>query len=203
MVDVPVQINEWHNIDGRRSYLAEEPRQAFWLTGDQEWLVGCTSASVALLICRLDQSLVDPISIAHHLVGQGIQFHTWEATPTTPEPFVRKTKCLIKFRRQHYRFTKDDFESYLLTHRSLLRGSASACRAALMRGGIIWRLALEDVSFDNVFIGPSTHTLEGSGITRGDGQGAFLVDDELNLDELECICGLYETFLSAFLFSFP
>jgi hypothetical protein len=34
------------------------------------------------------------ISIVRYLVGQGIQFHTWKATPTTPRAFCLKNQTV-------------------------------------------------------------------------------------------------------------
>ncbi|KAF6755511.1 hypothetical protein DFP72DRAFT_743316, partial [Ephemerocybe angulata] len=61
-------------------------------------------------------------------------------------------------------------------------------------GGIIWRLAVSNVSTSDVLAGPSHHALEGKGIVRSNGHGGFLVDDALSIDEVDAICGHYDVY---------
>ncbi|KAJ2912348.1 hypothetical protein MD484_g8066, partial [Candolleomyces efflorescens] len=166
MVSVPMYLEEWDNNQGRLSKLVEAPQEAFWFASDhgQQWFIGCLSPAVALMICRLNQSLVHPMVLAQDLLNRG-----------------------------DYQYSKNDYESYLRTKRELLTGPAG--RAALLRGGIAWRLAIEDTSFDEVFSGASREAYEGRGVLRGTGSGTYLIDNDLSADELDCLCGFYETFI--------
>ncbi|RXW16790.1 hypothetical protein EST38_g9067 [Candolleomyces aberdarensis] len=116
-VSLVTQIDKWDNVDGQWSFLAQTMQEVYWFVGDhgQPWSVGCISPEVALLICRLDQTLLDPLAIAHVLLGQGIRFQTWKLVPTLPETLLRFTPRLLKYRRHNYQYTKNDYESYLLT----------------------------------------------------------------------------------------
>ena len=69
-------------------------------------------------------------------------------------------------------------------------------RAALLQGGIIWRLALDTLEFPtdaeiNVTQGPSEDALtRGTTIVLDD--GLELSDDTLTEEEIELICGVYK-----------
>ncbi|KJA27424.1 hypothetical protein HYPSUDRAFT_104238, partial [Hypholoma sublateritium FD-334 SS-4] len=63
---------------------------------------------------------------------------------------------------------------------------------ALMRGGILWRLALEHASFQCVLAGPtSVATLQRICWSLADGSQNMWIDDVLDAHEAEAISGVY------------
>ncbi|KAI0337193.1 hypothetical protein BDW22DRAFT_1303692, partial [Trametopsis cervina] len=83
-------------------------------------------------------------------------------------------------------FSLVDYARYEDIRDALLRSCQG--RAALMRGGIIWRLAVEVIGFDDVLFGPSgNHTRQDAVVMDGEN----FVDDELNQHQLDLICGVY------------
>jgi hypothetical protein len=192
-----VQVDEWDNVEGRKTFIDVREEDAFWFASDygQVWRLGCTDAPTALMISRLDPSVSDPIALAFLLVGWGVRFNTWLERTNPPRHRLspKSSKHLASLRHESHRFSKADYDKYLRHRRSLL--STSTGRAALLRGGIVWRLALEDVSVSDVFAGPSSQAIRGVGIVRHNGQGGYLVDDDLNSDEVDAIIGHYDLYL--------
>ena len=84
-----------------------------------------------------------------------------------------------------------DYEAYVEEREGLLQNPRFRC-AALMRGGIIWRLVASKVSFSEVFDGPTTiATVHGIGeFLPGPSPGTAICDDILSDGEADLLCGL-------------
>src|SRR4051812_42622388 len=98
-------------------------------------------------------------------------------------------------RRAGYNPDLLDYESYVLTRDTYLR--QPHCRAALLAGGIVWRLAFEALGISPVLDGPTAHALKyGMRISASDasGQAHTLYDDTLTEDETNLICGVYKIY---------
>ncbi|KAJ3500522.1 hypothetical protein NMY22_g19233 [Coprinellus aureogranulatus] len=60
-------------------------------------------------------------------------------------------------------------------------------------GGLLWRIATDDISIREALSGPpSSECLWGRRLVRSDGEGGYLVDEWLNADEIEALCGHYD-----------
>jgi len=86
-------------------------------------------------------------------------------------------------------FSSVDYLDYVERRRQIL---ISCCgRAALLAGGLLWRLALEHLGEESASFGPSSAVLEhGLGFVCTMENQVF-GDDELTHDEIAVICGLY------------
>lgn len=82
-----------------------------------------------------------------------------------------------------YKGYERDRATFLLSDRA---------RAALLEGGIVWRLAIEHLKFDDVIGGPAE--LDSGLYERFDGELVGGWDDKLTNDELDLICGVYKIF---------
>ena len=121
------------------------------------WVLGVHSPAVALYVCRY--ILENPhgltiLTIAHHLLDQGIRFRTLLTLPCSPrqltvnELYVPKTYRLV-----NHKFTVADFDVAMLACQSVLTSPQG--RAALLRGGIVGRIAREFLSIDGTLDSPS------------------------------------------------
>ncbi|KAJ3504874.1 hypothetical protein NMY22_g17773 [Coprinellus aureogranulatus] len=200
---VKVQVETWDNVRGRSTpELIPRMETAYWLdiASDQSlaaWYIGAVTPELALALCRIGSSRwnSNPVSIAWYLATKGVPFQTWfkrRPEQIRPSPGIRTSPELIQFRLEsQYTFGERDYQEYIRCRRRLLDGPAG--RAAVKMGGIIWRLATEDIGIRDVLSGmPSAEVLCGQRVVRQDGEGGFLVDDGLNLDEIMAICGEYE-----------
>ncbi len=71
---------------------------------------------------------------------------------------------ILPIRGAGYAFTATDYDAYIQERAALLR-SARVRRAALMTGGIVWRLVISEVSSSESLHGPTTATtIHGRGL---------------------------------------
>lgn len=82
-----------------------------------------------------------------------------------------------------YRGYERDRAAFLMSDRA---------RAAVQEGGIVWRLAIEHLNFDDIAGGPVD--VEAGLYERSDGDAVGGWDDKLTDDELDLICGVYKIF---------
>ncbi|RPD52484.1 hypothetical protein L227DRAFT_589669 [Lentinus tigrinus ALCF2SS1-6] len=97
-------------------------------------------------------------------------------------------------RTHDYKFTYDDYQMYEYRLKCFL--DQPKARAAIMRGGIVWRIALEVLGEDGIAAackGPSTNVYEYSEAFRPP-YGEDWYDDVLSRDELDAICGMYKVY---------
>ena len=155
------------------------------------WKLALTNAVDALYVCRLDVGL-DQYDVARRLIEQGIAFRTLlplRIIPSLAQP--PSLSRLIPIRLSGYNFTTRDYATYQRQRDAILASPQG--RAALLRGGIIWRLARDSLSFDGALQGPSiTTTVHRNGFSLEYlPSGGQLWDDDLSTEELDLISGAY------------
>lgn len=73
-------------------------------------------------------------------------------------------------------------------------------RAALLKGGFVWRVALDYMSSSEIVRGPcGVHDDPKHMFTVKDSYGTEYVDDELTGEEFDALCGMYHSFSSEYL----
>lgn len=97
-------------------------------------------------------------------------------------------------------FTETDFDMAMMACRSVLASPQG--RAALLRGGIVGRIAKEYLSKDGVLDGPSIEvTAHRVGYIAPSGNDTTrFCDDQLTDNEIAIICGTYSLYTGEFLF---
>jgi hypothetical protein len=156
------------------------------------WKLAITNATDALYVYRLDASF-NEYEIARQLIQQGIWFHTLLPLKAIPRSPTSPTS-LLPIRLPDYRFTLNDYKTYQQQCLAIL--CEDRARAALLRGGIVWRLVVESLSFDDTLQGPSVSaTVHQKGLSVTDPRtGDILGDDDLSQLELDMICGVYQCY---------
>ncbi|KAF8180869.1 hypothetical protein BJ912DRAFT_929191 [Pholiota molesta] len=162
------------------------------------WMLGINHPECALYVCRYILSNPNAhtiVTVANRLLQRGIPFrtliaHSYSARYTS----VALPYSPTSFRLINHEFTTQDFETYRLQCQQVL--SQPQGRAALLHGGIIWRIAKDFLSVDEVLLGPSieviTHRV---GYSHNSGtDGVRYCDDELTENELATICGTYSLY---------
>ena len=92
-----------------------------------------------------------------------------------------------------HNFTKADFDIAMLACQSVLLSPQG--RAALLRGGIVGRIAREHLSKDGVLDGPSVEvSAHRVGYIASSGDTTQFCDDELMDNEIAIICGTYSLY---------
>lgn len=142
--------------------------------------------------------------VCQYLLENGIHFKTLAAHPcpvswlwpSKPMPLFYKNVPLALGARMDRDFTVEDYEAYTDQRDAIIKSHRG--RAAFLRGGIVWRLARECMSYEDVLMGPSgCHTRED--YINLDGMG--FVDDELSEHELAVICGTYRVLPGKFVYT--
>jgi hypothetical protein len=168
------------------------------------WMVALPNAVDALYVCRMDHTgglQITDFEVARELLYHGIRFSTLLPVPSLP--LCTTPAITLPVRLPGYKFTVDDYYAYE-QQRAALLSDPRVARAALLRGGIVWRLAVATLSFDDVLEGPTTAaTLQRRGIiVRTNDNSVDLCDDGLSQLELDIICGLYHCLTGSFFYTF-
>ena len=164
------------------------------------WKLAVMNAVDALYICRLDPNF-DEYDIARCLVQQGIRFQTLLSLRDIPHSPKSSNRMLpidmLPIRLSGYQFSLRDYEAYRRQCSAIF--AHPRARAALLRGGIVWRLAIEFLSFDDALQGPSiATTVYRHGLSVECQKGNILGDDDLTEVELNLICGAYICYTGKF-----
>jgi hypothetical protein len=203
------QSSEWDILPGNRQFLNRETivnffhkindglflvNSSFLVDGrSTDWQIAVLTSVNALYILRYIVQFPEypsSAALARHLAREGIPFNTLlKLDPFSSSIPLNALRSRIPRRDAHYRFTVADFGSYVAERKQLL--ATPRARAAVLKGGIVGRLAKEHLDVDSVVFGPSSavtaHRLGYSVVAAG----TTYWDDGLSDDELAIICGLY------------
>ncbi|KAH9479207.1 Enhancer of polycomb-like protein 1 [Psilocybe cubensis] len=162
-----------------------------------DWVLGVESPAIALYICRL--ALSNPrytlLTIARHLLKECIAFRTLVPLRLSPDTqTLRAAYAATLFRKAGYEFSHHDFQASMIYSKAMVNQPRG--RAALLKGGIISRIAREHTSLDGALEGPSIEVTEHhSGfVFHSVSDGSAYCDDEMTEDELAVICGTYSIY---------
>jgi hypothetical protein len=130
----------------------------FWFLFNDSNVNGCklavTTATDALAVVRLLRLNRTYEGIALYLASHGVPFRTFRTvtSPWTTIPY-HPIPVRLPLRLPGHHFTNLDYESYV-HQRSLMLGNPRA-RAALLQGGLLWRLADGFVQYEDAVAGPT------------------------------------------------
>ena len=111
-----------------------------------------------LYVCHLDHTgaaQITDFEVAQELLYHGIQFST--LLPICPLPVLMTPPIAVPVHLAGYKFMIEDYYAYEQQCAALL-SETHVAQAALLHGGIVWRLAVATLSFDDVLEGPTTAT---------------------------------------------
>jgi len=136
--------------------------------------------------------------IIGYLAAQGIPFATVKAVRTLPRG------CLYHpiDRSLGYRFAGDifnrlDYKRYQEKKAKVLDDAVG--RAAIRRGGLIWRLSVDFVNIKKRVVSGPTSSVAWKGEKVGETlDGYILVDDCISGEDLDTIVGLYKTYTGTY-----
>jgi hypothetical protein len=153
------------------------------------WFIVLDSALSAVECLRRPE--YKPEDIVSRLVRHGNPFRTI----ITGQPPGHRPPIFyfgLGYCQMDYKPSTVDYIAYERARDDFLRGPRG--RAALMKGGIIWRLAMQMLHEDVVIAGPS-ESVYGSGICFSDNRsGKHWWDDDLTVEEMGLVSGVYKVF---------
>jgi hypothetical protein len=152
----------------------------------------------AILYCLRSLRGHSSAQIALHLASRGIPFYTLQRRIAKPVGFVQLSERLevgLGWRNLGYEVDAFEYAIYEAKRSAFLRREPQA-RAALLAGGLVWRLAVESLGKDlstAILSGPSvaSHTY---GFKHCSFRWCNETDDILRQDELDLICGVYKVY---------
>ncbi|KAF8627653.1 hypothetical protein AX15_004346 [Amanita polypyramis BW_CC] len=130
-------------------------------------------------------------SVVNFLTHSGIPFNTVMPSNTYPPPprSILSPPVSLGVRLRSFIPDPMEYRLYEAARDDFLRGPFG--RAALLKGGIIWRLAKGTVPIHEVFNGPTRLAKDfGQLVLVSNGQD--MIDDNLSDDQSELISGLYQ-----------
>ena len=175
-----VQIVKYEQ--GNTDLYVIRPRSSSW--DRSSWYVATTSSTAVLLLFR--KKWLTMREIATSFLSLGIPFHTVEErmredTPAAPD---RQPSRCLNVRPQNFEPTEEDHEAYLRNRDEVFKSPQA--RVLRLNGGIVGRLAQEDVPDVVVLDGPSfCDDLIGT-----TANSAFL-DDYISSYDLDIVSGVY------------
>jgi hypothetical protein len=135
--------------------------------------------------------------IAYELYSHGCAFKTCIVDDSHAN-LHRPAVIGLGYRLSGYVPLKRDYSTYESIRNNFL--TTPRARVALLKGGIIWRLAKESVSEVRVMSGPSSEVYRTG--RRIETSAGAVWDDDLSEDELNLISGVYKVFTGNFNFYF-
>lgn len=162
------------------------------------WNIAVYTASAALMICCLHSELRDD-DIAVELVQSGVPFRTLQKQIGLKVVVPHELPCsATPMIFSDHVFTPGDYEFWKQRSQSILDSKRG--RAAVLRGGYVWRLALAaGHGVSEALKGPSgLHHRDHLNFCAWDKDGVEYVDDDLTKDELDLLCGVYQSFTGTF-----
>ncbi|KAK0462939.1 uncharacterized protein EV420DRAFT_1521732, partial [Desarmillaria tabescens] len=139
--------------------------------------------------------------LVEELCQYGTRFNVYVDEKNLVGPQHARFQDAIPYRPLGFKPEISDYAYYVRKRGTLLEDPAIA-RAALMHGGLIWRIAMEHVSSSDVILsGPGQdmgrygmrHTLEPQGGSR---DRCHLWTESLSEDQIDIICGVYRIYRS-------
>lgn len=185
--------NVW-DLWGVRSGFCYEVRSS--VSGDVDWQLMVSDPVSAVQILRQGWG-PEKGSIARELLKRGIAFQTFRHRRDEQTQYHEyrewRNVGLGKWRCSMGGLAID-FYGYVQARNNFLQ-ETYACRAALLQGGIVWRLAMDALGLDyavqEVLSGPSQGVEQFGGIPSFI-DGEELWDDALSDAETDLICGVYQ-----------
>ena len=162
------------------------------------WVLGIPRATNLLYAFReISNGSPNIYTVARSLLVNGIPFQTLrvlerlERAAHANPPSTTESPIPIRF--PNYQFTMHDYAAYLRDRESLLLQPQG--RAALLQGGILWRLAMDILGLDVALEGPSSAVIDhrcGISFDSDDLESGFQYwEDGLTNDQIIMLCGGY------------
>ncbi|KAG6814857.1 hypothetical protein H0H93_011976, partial [Arthromyces matolae] len=154
------------------------------------WEVKLTSAATVLEILRRQWGSSNFFELVHELLDRGIPFQTCIKGPPKPPPPPPQIQFSgLGYRPKDYKPDELDYLAYVSHRDNFLRTPRG--RAALLKGGIISRLARDVIEYQHILDGPTCNVFS-TGTMLPSHSGVGYWDDTLTEHEIYLICGVYK-----------
>lgn len=158
---------------------------------DCSWYLVVTNNVDALHACRLQEQGLSLRAVALHFLDRGIPFRAMvpaQQRRRVQDQVPRLTPCLIEVRLEGWSWNKEDYREYCRLRRAVLMRPGVGF-AAFQHGGIVWRIAREELGKLPVSTFDSGPDLSGVIEISSDING--WVDNKLADLTVAALCGVY------------
>lgn len=174
-------------------FKVRESHGAVWLINElnereDQWTIVIESAVALGEIARSDWGPSN-VDLGRKLLDRGIRFRTVAFT-ALPRGLPRTISTVPRVYPVGWRPGKEEYHEYIRERRKILRGPRGA--AALRQGGIIFRIAMEELEPEAALLGPRLQESPVWKLDPGIGNDTSGYDDELTELETDIICGVYK-----------
>lgn len=190
-----------HNITNHAYFHYRRLREDLHVIGvrgdislDRQWYLLAIPDARAVVELFRQKDLESISAMVRYLVTHGIPFFTGKPVQSLPRPNPT-TRLTLEYRPTAYQFQPADFADYDKKKIDFLAGSAG--RAAVTRGGIVWRLSREHIDIKRITRGP-TSSAAARGVFISNLDNGYLVDDTLTQEDEDMICGTYTVYTRTF-----
>jgi hypothetical protein len=194
-------FGDWHDTTLRVSSFLFDRVTRYVFTdrsdpSDYPWVIVIADPATVLECLRRSRgphpSIASVRQLSRFLLTNGYPFTTRQALTTRPHLPLPLPPSFpgLGWRPKSYHHDRVDYAEYQVRLHDFM--DLPRARAALLSGGIVWRLAWEcvgDLTDTSVLDGPSDDALQCGDVLVNGSQ--YLVDDRLTLAELDLISGVY------------
>lgn len=155
------------------------------------WFLALKHGADVAVVCRLEKKWTE-YDIVEFLLQRGIPFHTLlPSSSALRTPIISRPSLVPPYRMKSHEFVINDYCSYRARCNSILQHPRG--RAALMHGGLMWRLAVTVVPWEDVYRGPCGWSSNPNEmiVVMDPVLQLELLDDRLTTVEQEALCGTY------------
>ncbi|KAH9921087.1 hypothetical protein B0H21DRAFT_767080 [Amylocystis lapponica] len=158
---------------------------------NEGWVLVVHDAATAVECLRMPHT--DTREIARELAARGTPFSTFRRVTEDSYALHSPPRVYLGWREKGWKATPADYRQYEECRNDFFR--QERVRAALLKGGIVWRLAVESLGGTSLaMIGPSGDVARYGQILRPSSGNELYVDDDLSENETDMICGVYHVY---------
>ncbi|KAH9920995.1 hypothetical protein B0H21DRAFT_844338 [Amylocystis lapponica] len=158
---------------------------------NEGWILVVYDAVTAVECLRMPHT--DTREIARELATRGSPFNTFCRVTEDIYALHSPPRVYLGWREKGWKATPADYRQYEECRNDFFR--QERVRAALLKGGIVWRLAVESLGGTSLaMIGPSGDVARYGQILRPSSGNELYVDDDLSENETDMICGVYRVY---------
>jgi hypothetical protein len=169
---------------------------------DVHWQIMLTDAATVLACFRQEQAhTLRDLALFLLRCGRSFSTRIQRSKMQLPSSPRRLPLAMLGWRPQNHRPTVSEYNFYENLRKAFFTDHCHS-RAALLKGGIIWRLAVEGsggLVNERVLEGPSEEALVCGACLASVNEEDSLWDDELSESDMDLICGVYKYATSEFL----
>lgn len=191
----PTMVVSIKTLNGRTYYFIRDSSS----NAQGPWDLAVMDATTAVECLRMTE-VTTVTSLVRLLSARGTPFNTFLRVPRDASfALLAPPVYYLGWRQKdRWRATVEEFERYSGERTAFLHQGRA--RAALLKGGILWRLAMEAMESPVCALeGPTDAVKRYGQVVRPASEDVMYVDDDLSENEMDFICGVYRVYTRVYI----